>query len=223
MSTELLLVAIFIVEFVAILTLSKFPIRFVCATIAINLLLIATFGQTLINIFGFTTNLGNVFYVAITFTFYILLDKYGRRVPYATIWSSLFLVLFFIFVAKLAVLIQGAPMSPSLLSPRLIVASLLAFVAAQHCNLYVYERLFMRFGESKLWLRLNVSNLATQIVDSLIFFPFAFYGMSGGASLWEITFVGLGLKIITGLGATALLHIDRTLFAHSRPRTSVEI
>ena len=81
----------------------------------------------------------------------------------------------------------------------------------------------MRFGESKLWLRLNVSNLATQIVDSLIFFPFAFYGMSGGASLWEITFVGLGLKIITGLGATALLHIDRTLFAHSRPRTSVEI
>ena len=208
MSTELILLFIFIVEFLAIIILAKFPIRFVCGSIAINLLLIAGFGSTLIDFFGFTTNLGNVFYVAITFTFYILFDKYGREVAKNAIWSSLFLTLLFIFVAKLSVLVQGAPALTIPVSSRLIVASLLAFAVAQNVNLKIYERLSLLGDKNKLLLKMNISNIGTQIVDSLIFFPLAFYGVAS-SSVLGITLVGLSMKVLIGFLATGLLYLDR--------------
>ncbi|MEK7535904.1 MAG: queuosine precursor transporter [Patescibacteria group bacterium] len=213
MSTELVLLTMAVVEFVSIIALVKLPIRFVSSLIVVNLVLISLYGSSLITVAGFTTNAGNIFYVAITFTFYILIDKYGREVAYRAIWSSAFLLLLFILVSALTSIMDGA--TPLYILPRLTFASIAAFLVAQHINLHAYEKLLARLGERFLWIRLNGANIITQLVDSLIFFLIAFYATDISTSIWEIMIAGFLLKVLAGALATCFLYLDRSLFRHS--------
>ena len=60
---------------------------------------------------------------------------------------------------------------------RLILASLTATVCAQLLDIYVFERIKRLTGQRWLWLRNNASTAISQLVDTLIFYSIAFYGV----------------------------------------------
>lgn len=64
--------------------------------------------------------------------------------------------------------------------PRIVVASLLGYVAGQLLNAWVLVRLKRRFGERSLWVRLVTSTVVGEFVDTLIFCSVAF----GPAGAW---------------------------------------
>ena len=62
-------------------------------------------------------------------------------------------------------------------TPRIVLASLVAYFCGEFTNSYVLARLKVRTEGRFLWLRTIGSTIAGEGVDSLIFYPLAFYGV----------------------------------------------
>ena len=60
---------------------------------------------------------------------------------------------------------------------RITIASMAAFVCGSMLNAKVMQRLKSRDGEKRFGLRAVLSSLAGESIDSLIFFPVAFWGV----------------------------------------------
>lgn len=54
-------------------------------------------------------------------------------------------------------------------------ASMLAYMAAQFCDVYIFHWLKKRTGGKKLWLRNNLSTLTSQLVDSVVVILITYY------------------------------------------------
>lgn len=61
---------------------------------------------------------------------------------------------------------------------RITVASMLAFLAGSIMNARVMSSMKIRDGERRFGLRAILSSLAGEGIDSLVFFPIAFFGVS---------------------------------------------
>lgn len=70
--------------------------------------------------------------------------------------------------------------------PRIVLASLLGYLAGQLLNAWVLVRLKRNFGERSLWVRLVTSTVVGEFVDTLIFCTVAFGPLGaflGGGSI----------------------------------------
>ena len=54
-------------------------------------------------------------------------------------------------------------------APRLLIASLIAFVISQLLNIRIFSKLANIFNERMLWLRSNVALMVSELVDNIIF------------------------------------------------------
>lgn len=61
------------------------------------------------------------------------------------------------------------------LSIRMSLASLLAFTSADLLDVYIFSRLRQKLGNTKLWLRTNLSNILAEFIDTFVFMILAFY------------------------------------------------
>ncbi|CDQ41246.1 MULTISPECIES: queuosine precursor transporter [Virgibacillus] len=60
---------------------------------------------------------------------------------------------------------------------RVMIASLLSYLASQHLDVTIFHRLKANHGEKKLWLRNNISTMTSQLIDTSIFIVIAFWGV----------------------------------------------
>jgi uncharacterized integral membrane protein (TIGR00697 family) len=63
--------------------------------------------------------------------------------------------------------------------PRIVLASMIAFWAGEFANSYVLARMKVWTRGRHLWSRTIGSTVVGQGIDSLIFYPLAFYGAPG--------------------------------------------
>lgn len=68
------------------------------------------------------------------------------------------------------------------LSARISAASLTAFALADFLDVFIFARLRQKLGKKGLWLRNNVSNGISQLLDTVIFMFLAFYAFDKGVS-----------------------------------------
>ncbi len=62
-------------------------------------------------------------------------------------------------------------------SLRISFASLVAFTLADFLDIYIFQKIRLRLGKQKLWLRNNVSNFTAQLIDTTVFMTLAFYAL----------------------------------------------
>src|SRR3546814_9069005 len=62
---------------------------------------------------------------------------------------------------------------------RIVIASMTAFWVGEFANSYVLARMKIATGGRFLWMRTIGSTVVGQGLDSLIFYPLAFYGLVG--------------------------------------------
>lgn len=218
-SNELLFVLATLVGVIAVFIAAQLGREWLLGTIAVNLLLIGIFGAKLISIFGFVTNAGNVFYACVFLATHFLIERHGMKLGWQTIWFGTGFVLFFTLMSQIAVNYNGSPLSDTInsanatffsFSPRIVIASVLAYFFAQYVNvtvfLWVREKTKGRF----LWLRSNGANILSQLVDSLLFFSIAFVDLSGPL-LVQAILIGWFLKSLVVLVGTPFLYVDAHL------------
>lgn len=80
--------------------------------------------------------------------------------------------------------------------PRITIAGLVAFVFSQNTDLWIFDRLKALHKGKHLWIRNNVSTMAAQLVDSLIFIVIAFYGTMPTAALVTMVFSQWAIKLL---------------------------
>lgn len=66
------------------------------------------------------------------------------------------------------------------LSARIAAASLTAFALAEFMDVIVFVKIRKLLGKKALWLRNNVSNFASQFIDTSVFMFLAFYAFDKG-------------------------------------------
>lgn len=133
----------------------------------------------------------------------ILTEVYGYARARRCIWAGFAAMLFMAFMAFVVVALppaadwtgQAAYEQVFGQVPRIVFASMLAFWAGELVNSYVLARMKLWTRGRHLWTRTIGSTLAGQGVDSLIFYPLAFYGVWSGALLVEVLLTQWALKV----------------------------
>ena len=112
-------------------------------------------------------------------------EVWGYKKARLVIWSAFAMNFMVVGVAQLAIILPAAPFWEGGehfnfvfgMTPRIVTASLIAFLAGSFLNAYVMSKMKISSGGRNFSLRAIVSTLAGESVDSLIFFPIAFGGL----------------------------------------------
>ncbi|CCO23466.1 queuosine precursor transporter [Maridesulfovibrio hydrothermalis] len=100
-------------------------------------------------------------------------------------------------------------------TPRIILASLVAYLVSQTHDVWLFHLLRRITGGSHLWLRNNVSTVVSQFIDSTIFVTIAFYGVM------PVTDIILGqwlAKIVIAMIDTPFVYLGVSIL---RPKTKL--
>lgn len=139
-----------------------------------------------IEIIGLTATLGNSLYASTFLATDILNEKYGRKEAKKAVWlgfSSLLIMVLTMqfglqFIPAESDIAQGSLEMIFGLVPQIAIASLIAYLLAQHIDVIVFSALKRVFPkDSQFWIRNNGSTLLSQLLDTLIFTSIAFYGV----------------------------------------------
>ena len=91
-------------------------------------------------------------------------------------------------------------------APRLLIASLMAFVVSQLFNINIFQWLSKIYKEKKLWLRSNVALMTSELVDNIIFSSLAWVILSPNP-------VSTSTLIYTYILGTYILRVIFALFS----------
>jgi uncharacterized integral membrane protein (TIGR00697 family) len=124
----------------------------------------------------------------------VLTEVYGYANARRVIWTGFAALLFMAFMAAVVVALPPAadwPGQPAYEfvfgnSWRIVLASMTAFWAGEFANSFVLAKMKVATGGRFLWMRTIGSTVVGQGLDSVIFYPLAFYGLAG----WPIEQLG---------------------------------
>ena len=117
----------------------------------------------------------------------VLTEVYGYARARRVIWTGFAALAFMAFMAWVVVALPPADGWPGQESYefvfgnswRIVIASMTAFCIGEFANSYVLARMKLWTGGRMLWMRTIGSTIVGQGLDSLIFYPLAFYGLAG--------------------------------------------
>jgi uncharacterized integral membrane protein (TIGR00697 family) len=117
----------------------------------------------------------------------VLTEVYGYARARRCIWAGFAAVLFMAFMSWVVVALPPAPDWGGQAAyeavfgqvPRIVFASVAAFWAGEFANSFVLARMKVLTQGRHLWSRTIGSTIVGQGIDSLIFYPLAFYGAPG--------------------------------------------
>jgi len=120
----------------------------------------------------------------------IMTEVYGYARARRCIWAGTAALLFMAFMSWVVVALPPAPDWGGQHAyeqvfgqvPRIVFASITAFWAGEFVNSYVMARMKVMTQGRYLWSRTIGSTIAGEGVDSLIFYPLAFWGAEGWTS-----------------------------------------
>ena len=115
----------------------------------------------------------------------VLTEVYGYARARRVVWGGFGASLFMVFMTYVVVHLPPAPRYAGQAAlenvfgntPRIVFASLAAFWVGEFANAAVLSRMKVWTGGAKLWTRTIGSTVIGQGVDTLIFYPLAFYGL----------------------------------------------
>jgi len=126
----------------------------------------------------------------------VLTEVYGFARARRVIWTGTAALLFMVVMAAVVVALPPAPGWPGQAAYqfvfgstwRIVAASIVAFWCGEFVNSLVLAKLKLATGGRLLWLRTIGSTLVGQGVDSLLFYPLAFWGLAGWPpeQLWQV-------------------------------------
>lgn len=92
-------------------------------------------------------------------------------------------------------------------TPRLLIASFIAYLAGEFLNSFILAKLKLRTRGKFLWLRTIASTLVGQGVDSAIFLAIAFWGILPPSALWTAILSQWMFKVVYETLATPLTYL----------------
>ena len=160
----------------------------------------------------------------------ILTEVYGYARARRVIWTGFAALAFMAFMAWVVVSLPPADGWPGQESYefvfgnswRIVMASMVAFWVGEFANSYVLARMKLWSRGRHLWMRTIGSTVVGQGLDSLIFYPLAFYGLAG----WppeQLMKVALSQWLIKTLWEAALTPVTYAVIGTLKRREGVDV
>jgi queuosine precursor transporter len=184
------------------------------ATIVANIQVIQT-----IELFGLVATLGNIVYASSFLVTDILSELYGKKEARKAVWIGFFSVIAMAVLMNIALLftpLKGDEFASETyrsldtifsIMPRIVIASLTAYLLSQQHDIWAYHIWRKRFpGTKRIWIRNNLSTAVSQLIDSVIFTIIAFWGIYDMPVLIEIFATTYLLKWIVAVADTPFIY-----------------
>jgi queuosine precursor transporter len=221
-----LFIIIALIDLAIVLFAWRMGKNWLVATILANIVLTATFVGKLVPIFGWVTTGGEVFYASIFIATDILSEHHGKKEGYRSIWLGFMVLGMFTVLGRLVLEFTTIPDSSAVALamqelfttiPRIAIASFVAYLIAQSFDIWVFHKIRVKTGKSKLWLRNNLSTISSMLLDSVIFFPLAFFGSVPTNVLLSLIVAGWVFKIPIALLDTPFMYLSYIVKGKSPP------
>ena len=168
---------------------------------------------------SFSFGAGNLFFPIGYIFGDILTEVYGYARARRVIWAGFFAL---IFATIMSAVVLGLPVDPNepfntVLQPaldtvfgntwRIVVGSIVAFWAGDFVNSYVLAKMKVWMQGRHLWMRTIGSTIVGQGVDSMIFYPIAFYGIWSTESLVAVVLFNFAFKVAVEVVMTPVTYV----------------
>lgn len=159
--------------------------------------------EKVVNIYGFSFGAGVLFF-PISYIFNdVLTEVYGYARSRKVIWAGFGALIFASFMSWF---VRKLPPDPNWQyqqaydvifgqTPRIVIASITAFWAGEFTNSFVLAKMKLLTKGKFLWMRTIGSTIAGEAVDSLIFYPVAFYGFWTNELLIKVMLTNYAIKV----------------------------
>ncbi len=151
----------------------------------------------------------------------IITEVYGPERARSVVRCGLFVIVLILVYSLLATSLPASMRFASseaaydaifTFSMRMSIASLAAFAISQFFDVFLFSKIRAAFGNSKLWIRNNVSNIFAQFVDTVVFIVLAFYSFetsfsANAAFLWSIILPYWMLKNVMSALITPVVYL----------------
>jgi hypothetical protein len=167
-----------------------------------------------VTVFGFTFGAGNLFF-PISYLFGdILTEVYGFARSRKVVWAGFAALAYASFVAAVVV---HMPPSPDWHGQdhleavfgstwRTSLASLLAYTVGEFGNSFTLAKLKVKTEGRWLFLRFVLSTVVGEAMDTLIFYPLAFFGSWDNGLLLRVMLANYVIKVVWEILATPLTY-----------------
>lgn len=162
---------------------------------------------------------GNIFF-PISYIFGdVLTEVYGYARARKVIWAGFAGMIFATVMSAVVLRLPSNPDEPfnKTIVPalevvfgntwRIVVASIVAFWVGDFVNSFVLAKLKVLTGGRWLWTRTIGSTICGQGIDSLLFYPIAFYGMWDHSTLIKVSIFNWVFKVMIEVLMTPLTYV----------------
>ena len=155
-------------------------------------------------VWGFAFGAGVLFFPLSYIFGDVLTEVYGYARARKVVWAGFAAMAFASLMSAVVLAFPPAPGWPHQEAfqtvfgntPRIVLASLVAYFCGEFTNSYVLARLKVRTEGRFLWLRTIGSTIAGEGVDSLIFYPLAFLGVWSNELVVRVMFTNYLVKVV---------------------------
>ena len=182
----------------------KVSVPYMLLGILFNICLVAAnlLETKVIQVFGLTLTAGVLVFPISYIINDCIAEVWGFRKARLIIWSGFLMNFFVVSLGLIAVQLPAAPFWQGGehfnfvfgMAPRIVVASLSAFLFGSFLNAYVMSKMKLAHQGHHFSLRAIASTVVGETADSLIFFPIAFGGLIAGPELLMMMGVQIALK-----------------------------
>jgi queuosine precursor transporter len=153
---------------------------------------------------GFTFGAGVLFF-PISYVFGdVLTEVYGYARARKVVWAGFGALAFASFMSWSVLAFPPAPGWPHQAAyetvfgatPRIVLASLVAYFSGEFCNSYVLAKMKLSTEGRLLWARTIGSTIVGEAVDSAIFYPIAFLGVWDSRLVWQVMLSNYLVKVV---------------------------
>jgi uncharacterized integral membrane protein (TIGR00697 family) len=170
--------------------------------------------EKVVSIAGFSFGAGILFFPLSYFFNDILTEVYGYARSRKVVWAGFGAMGFASLMSWVVVTLppaqgwihQNAYEVVFGQTPRIVVASLLAFFSGEFVNSYVLAKMKVFTTGKFLWTRTIGSTIAGEAADSLIFYPIAFYGFWPNDLLITVMITNYVIKVSWEVIATPITY-----------------
>lgn len=192
----------------------------VCATLLANIEVLI-----LVRAFGIEMTLGNILFASTFLVTDILSENHSRKDANRAVLISTLCSILFIAISQIWLLYTpsendwaSGPIRTIFSStPRIVCSSLLVYLISQLTDVWLYHKWWewcrKKFGDEKkgLWIRNNGSTMISQLLNTLLYTFFAFYGTYEIHTLLSIFLSSYLIFFVTSLLDTPFVYLCRNI------------
>ena len=183
------------------------------ATIIANILVCKS-----IELFSFTTNLGNILFASSFLATDIMSEKYGAKESRKAIVLGVVSQVIFVIMTQIGLLYvpaaedlaQESMKGLFSINLRVSIASIVMYFASNMADIYIFEKIKEKVP-GKLWLRNNVSTMVCNSLENYFFSFLAFAGLMDIPTILSIATLASILEIVIAACDTPFLYLSKKL------------